>query len=124
MRLHLKVINDELTRLGHAARLEKGSGYFYFHQGEAEKWLDRTVRVRTIHSLTLKKWIEEFRRLKALNEQIMQTVRPEGAAGGGSFPDPLGGIDASGSRLFRPLKRAKPKGDSLPRTTTPVPPRE
>jgi len=84
MRLHLQVINDELARLGHTARLEKGDGYFYFHLGEAADWLDRSVRVRTINSLTLKQWVEEFRRLKALNEQILGTVkqgapRPAGA---------------------------------------------
>ena len=73
MRLHLKVINDELARLGHTARLEKGSGQFNFHLGEAAGWLDSAVRVRTINSLTLKQWIEEFRRLKALNEQMMRT---------------------------------------------------
>lgn len=80
MRLHLKVINDELARLGHTARLEKDGGYFYFHFGEAADWLDRTVRVRTINTLTLKQWIEEFRRLKTLNEQIMRTVKPGRAA--------------------------------------------
>ncbi len=76
MRLSLKAINDELARRGHAARLEKGDGHFYFHFGEAADWLDRTVRVRTVNSLTLKQWIEEFHRLKELNEQIMKTVRP------------------------------------------------
>jgi hypothetical protein len=30
--------------------------------------------VRTINSLTLKEWIEEFRRLRALNQQIMKTT--------------------------------------------------
>lgn len=76
MRLHLKVINDALARLGHTARLEKGGGHFYFKSGEAADWLDRTVGVRTINSLTLKQWIEEFRRLKERNEQIMRTIRP------------------------------------------------
>ena len=71
--LTLKVVNDELARRGYSARLEKASGYFYFFGGEAADWLDRTVGVRTIHGLTLKQWIEEFRRLKALNEQIMRT---------------------------------------------------
>jgi hypothetical protein len=71
--LTLKAINDELARRGYSARLEKASGYFYFFGGEAADWLDRTVRLRRINSLTLKQWIEEFRRLKALNEQIMRT---------------------------------------------------
>ncbi|MBZ5585466.1 MAG: hypothetical protein LAQ30_25350 [Acidobacteriia bacterium] len=76
MRLDLKKINDELAKRGITARLEKGDGYFYFHFGEAADWLDRTVRVRTINSLTLKEWIQEFHRLKALNQQIMRTVKP------------------------------------------------
>jgi len=75
MRLHLKVVNDELKRLGHTATLAKGNGYFYFQSGEAEDWLDRTVGVRTINSKTLKEWIEEFRRLKALNQQILGTAK-------------------------------------------------
>jgi hypothetical protein len=80
MRLHLRIINDELAKRGHTARLVKGDGHFYFHLGEAADWLDCTVGVRTINSLTLKEWMEEFRRLKHLNEQIMRTVRP-GARG-------------------------------------------
>ena len=54
MRLHLKVVNDELARLGEKAELAKGSGYFYFLSGETDNWIDRTVPVRTINSLTLK----------------------------------------------------------------------
>ena len=42
--------------------------------GEAADWLDRTVKVRTINSLTLKQWIKEFRRLKELNERILRTA--------------------------------------------------
>jgi hypothetical protein len=74
MRLSLKIVNDELARLGYAARLAKGSGYFYFQFGEAAGWLDRTVRIRKINELTLKKWVAEFLRLKELNEQIMRTA--------------------------------------------------
>lgn len=73
--LTLKAINDELARRGYSARLEKASGYFYFSGGESEDWLDRTVGLRTINSLTLKQWIEEFRRLKVLNERIMRTAK-------------------------------------------------
>ena len=74
-RLTLKTVNDELARLGHAERLAKASNYFLFEGGDADSWLDRTVGVRTISSLTLKQWIEEFKRLKAVNEQIMGTLR-------------------------------------------------
>jgi hypothetical protein len=75
MQLSLKVINDELARRGHHARLEKASGYFYFFGGEAADWLDRTVKARTISTLTLKQWVEEFQRLKELNERIMRTAK-------------------------------------------------
>ena len=82
MRLHVKVINDELAKLGHNERMAKGSGYFYFEGGEADDWIDRTVGVRTINSLTLKQWIEEFHRLKALNQQILSTAKESGTAKG------------------------------------------
>jgi hypothetical protein len=78
--LHLKTVNDELTRLGRAERLAKAGNYFLFTGGDADDWLDRTVGVRTISSLTLKEWIAEFHRLKALNEQIMGTVKKGGRA--------------------------------------------
>jgi hypothetical protein len=74
MRLNLKVVNAELARLGIKAEFAKGAGYFSF-LGEPDDWLDRTVAVRTIKSLTMKQWIEEYHRLKALNEQIMKTGR-------------------------------------------------
>lgn len=77
-RLTVKTVNDELQRLGFAERLAKASGYFLFTGGEADGWIDRTVGVRTISSMTLKEWVAEFRRLKALNEQIMGTVKKGG----------------------------------------------
>jgi hypothetical protein len=71
----LKTVNDELARLGYAERLAKAGNYFLFTGGAADNWLDRTVAVRTISSLTVKEWVAEFRRLKALNEQILGTVK-------------------------------------------------
>ena len=71
----LKTVNDELARLGYAERLAKAKNYFLFTSGDAENWLDRTVGVRTISSLTVKQWVEEYRRLKALNEQILGTLK-------------------------------------------------
>jgi hypothetical protein len=78
MHLHLKTINEELANRGYKAVLVKGDGYFYFERGEAEDWLDRTVKARTINSLTLKQWIGEFERLKELNAQILRTARSGG----------------------------------------------
>ena len=71
-RVTLKAINEELARLGSTAQLTKGDGYFYFWLGEAAEWLDRTVRVPTLGSLTLPQWVAEFRRLKKLNQEIMK----------------------------------------------------
>ena len=69
-RLTLKSINDELVRRGHNARLEKASGYFYFFGDEAADWLDRTPGT-TVNSRSLDQWVEEFKRLKKLNQMIM-----------------------------------------------------
>ena len=51
-RVTLKAVNDELARRGHHARLEKASGYFYFWSEDSADWIDRTVRVATLKSLT------------------------------------------------------------------------
>ena len=71
MRVTLKAINEELAKRGYAARLAKAGTYFYFQFGEAEDWLDRTVNLPTVNSLTLGEWIAEFERLKKLNAEIM-----------------------------------------------------
>ncbi len=52
MRLTLKAINDEL-RLGHDVHIEKGDGYSYVWKGDANNWLDRTINVPKVSSLTL-----------------------------------------------------------------------
>jgi hypothetical protein len=52
-RITVKAVNDELARLGHKARLEKVSGYFYFWCGDAADWIDRTVPGTTVKSRTL-----------------------------------------------------------------------
>jgi hypothetical protein len=79
-RITQKAVNDELLRLGCKVRLEKGSGYFYFFGGEAADWLDRTVNVPALSSLTLKQWPDEFRRLKKLNADIMKPAKTSGKA--------------------------------------------
>ena len=70
MPLTLKAINAELFKRG--VRLERASGYFYFMGGEAARWLDRTVRVPKVSSLTMEQWIGEFGRLRKLNAQIIK----------------------------------------------------
>jgi len=59
-RLMLKSVNGQLARLGHRARPEKASGYFYFFGGEAAERTSRTVQVGKISDLTLDRWVAEF----------------------------------------------------------------
>jgi hypothetical protein len=78
MRLTAKAVTAELHRLGHEARLESGGDYFYFLGLEPATWLDKTVRVPKVSSLTLEQWVAEYVRLKKLNEEIrLGTVGPE-----------------------------------------------
>jgi hypothetical protein len=70
-RITLKAVNEELARRGIQTVLAKGSGYFYFRTGEAADWLEKTVRVPTINALTLEQWMDEFKRLKKVNQDIM-----------------------------------------------------
>jgi hypothetical protein len=71
MPLTLKKITHELRRLGHDVHVEKGDGYFYFWKGDANNWLDRTVNVPKVSSLTLEQWIAEYDRLKKLNDEML-----------------------------------------------------
>jgi hypothetical protein len=79
MRLTLKAINDELRRLGRDVHLEKGDGYFYFWKGDANTWLDRTVNVPKVSSLTLEQWIAEYDRLKKVNGEMLAAKVPKKA---------------------------------------------
>jgi hypothetical protein len=72
MRLTQKAVTAELHRLGHEARLESGDGYFYFLGLEPANWLDKTVKVPKVSSLTLEQWVAEYERLKKLNEDIVR----------------------------------------------------
>ena len=75
MQLTLKSINDELAKRGYTARLSKSTGYFYFQNGEAASWLDRTVNVPTLNSLTRPEWIAEFELLKKVNAKDIRSHR-------------------------------------------------
>ena len=70
MAITLKAVNAELAK--RVVRLERAGGYFYFMGGEAATWLQKTVIVPTIKSLTVEQWLGEFERLKKLNSQIMK----------------------------------------------------
>ena len=74
-RVTLKAVNDELARRGHHARLEKASGYFYFWSEDSADWIDRTVRVARLNSLTLDQWVGEYLWLKKVNAEMMKPRR-------------------------------------------------
>ncbi|MFN7993573.1 MAG: hypothetical protein U0Q18_08230 [Bryobacteraceae bacterium] len=80
-RVTLKAVNDELSRLGYSARLARAGNYFYFQFGEAADWLDRTVTVPTVSSLTIEQWLQEFERLEKLNQRILGKSTPSKKAG-------------------------------------------
>jgi hypothetical protein len=75
MRVTLKTVNEKLADLGTKAELAKGTGYFLFRGGEADDWIDRTVAVPTIGSFTLEQWLSEYKRLKALNIEMVKAAR-------------------------------------------------
>jgi len=72
MPLTLKAVNAELAKRGHTALLENGGGYFYFVGGETADWLDRTVQVPKVSSMTLEQWVEEFDKLTKRNAEIFR----------------------------------------------------
>ena len=74
-RVTLKAVNDELARRGHHARLEQASGYFYFWSEDSADWIDRTVRVARLNSLTLDQWVGEYLWLKKVNAEMMKPRR-------------------------------------------------
>ena len=75
MRVTLKSVNEALAQAGAKSELAKSSGYFFFRGPEADDWIDRTIPVATISSLTLDQWIAEYRRLKSLNQQLLKAPK-------------------------------------------------
>jgi len=79
MRVTIKTIQNELQRRGEDVHLEKGDGYFYFRGKEPDNWLDKTVRVATLSSLTLEQWVAEYERLKNMNRDLLRGPAPASA---------------------------------------------
>jgi hypothetical protein len=89
--------------------LDKGDGYFYFWKGEANNWLDRTVNVPKVGSLTLEQWIGEFNRLKKLNDEMLSGKVPrKKAADPKSTNNSLGHITQASPTLNRVRRPTKP----------------
>src|SRR5690349_17765217 len=88
MRVTLKSVNVKLTAIGAKTELAKGAGYFLFRGGEAEEWIDRTVRVPIISALTMEQWVGEYERLKALNEDMTKASDKPAPAKHQPAPEP------------------------------------
>ena len=115
MPLTLKAINAELAKRRFNATLAKGVGYFYFDGGDASDWLDRTVRVETVQSLTLEQWIGHYQELKAKNDELL-TVQSKSSESGTRRAKQIDGNAAS----ERPTPPPKPKPHEASTSVTPV----
>lgn len=58
-RLTLNAINRALAERGHAEKLVRGRGYFYFTGGAASEWNRSGVYVYHLNSYTLAEWLAE-----------------------------------------------------------------
>lgn len=58
-------VNRELKRLGHAEKLTRGRGYYYFRDGDAPTWRGTMVCVCYSDDLTVKQWVAERNQLAA-----------------------------------------------------------
>lgn len=63
-RLTLASVNKALSALGAKEVLVKGDGYYYFWEGEADRWPQTAVYVYRLNRLSLEQWIGEWKRLK------------------------------------------------------------
>lgn len=57
-------VNAEMKRRGHAERLRRGRGYYYFCGGESHTWYSSMVMVSQANALTVEQWVREYNRLK------------------------------------------------------------
>jgi len=57
-------INKAIEAEGGKERLVRGDGYWYFTEGDAEKWPETSVMVHRLNSLTLKQWVEVWRQMR------------------------------------------------------------
>lgn len=60
-RITCKDINAEIAKLGGKERLVAGKDYWYFIEGDSEKWVRSSVMIYRLNALTLKQWVEIWR---------------------------------------------------------------
>lgn len=58
-RVTLAAINAEIARRGHAERLVRGAGYFYFIDGAAHGWYNASVATMHLGGWTVAQWADE-----------------------------------------------------------------
>jgi hypothetical protein len=119
MRVTLKSVNAELANLGRNVELAKGAGYFFFRGGEADNWIDRTVHVPTIGSLSMEQWTGEYSRLKAVNEGFM---KPAAASSIKKAARPTVSSDAARPDRARAAKKPKEAQKAETREATRIQP--
>lgn len=56
-RTTLKAVNAALAAAGHAERLVKGRGYWYFIDGDADGWYSASVPVFHLSAYTPEQWV-------------------------------------------------------------------
>ena len=61
-------VNKALSDAGHAEKLAKGKGCYYFKGGNAHLWLEAEVRVPKVHDLSVSQWLDEHCRLRVMAE--------------------------------------------------------
>lgn len=54
-------INKAIEAEGGKERLYKGDGYWYFADGDADKWPVTSVTVHRLNAYTLKQWLDIWR---------------------------------------------------------------
>ncbi len=56
-------VNRELKKLGIPDKLRRGHGYYYFTGPNADNWATQSVNTFRADSLTVERWIAEYREL-------------------------------------------------------------
>ena len=75
-RLTFKTVNAALAAAGAKEVLVQGNGYLYFAEGDADSWPEVSVAVCRLNHMSLERWIEEWRRLKAQYDDGKSFWRP------------------------------------------------
>jgi hypothetical protein len=59
MKATVAKVNKALREKGHAERLARGRGYYYFRDGRAHEWPASAVYVNRVDALTVDQWLKQ-----------------------------------------------------------------